>query len=91
MNIKVFANFRDICEGKVVTINHIDNQPVLSVLDALIERYPPMKEELLTEEKELKPMIHVFVNGKSIIHLEGLNTKVYHSDQIALFPPVAGG
>jgi molybdopterin synthase sulfur carrier subunit len=91
MNIKVFANFREICEGKVVTIDHVDDQPVISVLDALIERYPPMEEELFTEEKELKPMIHVFVNGKNIIHLEGLKTTVYQSDQIALFPPVAGG
>jgi molybdopterin synthase sulfur carrier subunit len=91
MNIKVFANFREICEGKMVTIDHVDNQPVLALLDALIESYPSMKEELFTAEKELKPMIHVFVNGKNIIHLEGLQTTVYQSDQIALFPPVAGG
>ncbi|EGL81734.1 MoaD family protein [Caldalkalibacillus thermarum TA2.A1] len=91
MQIKVFANFREICGGKSVTLDLTPPQTVASVLDALIDQYPPMKEELFTEQKTLKPLVHVFVNGQNIIHLDGLKTKVESKDEIALFPPVAGG
>jgi sulfur-carrier protein len=91
MVIKVFANFREICGGKTVTLPINDGQSILSVLTQLIERFPLMDEELFTEEKKLKPLVHVFINGRNIIHLEGLTTPVKETDQIALFPPVAGG
>lgn len=91
MLIKVFANFRDICGGKTVTLNVEDGQAISVVLDQLIELYPLMQEELFTEEKTLKPLVHVFINGQNIIHLNNLSTKVKTTDQIALFPPVAGG
>lgn len=91
MVIKVFANFREICEGKTVTLQIVDGQTILSVLHQLIERFPLMNEELFSEEHQLKPLVHVFINGKNIIHLDGLSTTVKETDQIALFPPVAGG
>ncbi len=89
--IKVFANFREICGGKTVTLTIEDGQPIYSVLNQLIDRFPLMAEELFIEPKKLKPLVHVFINGKNIIHLEGLTTPVKETDQIALFPPVAGG
>jgi sulfur-carrier protein len=91
MLIKVFANFREICGGKTVTLAVEDGQPVHSVLNQLIELFPLMAEELFTNENQLKPLVHVFINGKNIIHLDGLSTTIRVTDQIALFPPVAGG
>lgn len=90
MNVKVFANLRDICGG--VTINVLpDGDQVMDVLDKMIEMFPELKEEIYTEDKTLKPFVHVYVNGRNIIHLEDLKTKVQDTDQFALFPPVAGG
>ncbi|WP_088032744.1 ubiquitin-like small modifier protein 1 [Evansella clarkii] len=91
MDIKVFANFREICGGKKVELKVDGGQEIQAVLDELIERFPPMEEELFTPDKQIKPMVHVFINGRNIIHLNGLETKVSDEDQIALFPPVAGG
>lgn len=91
MLIKVFANYREICGGKTVTLSVEEGQPIFSVLNQLSGQFPLMKDELFTEDKQLKPLIHVFINGKNIIHLEGLSTTVKTTDQIALFPPVAGG
>lgn len=91
MDIKVFANFREICGGKKVQLPIEDGQSILSALDILIEKFPPMEEELFTDDRELKPMIHVFINGRNIIHLNGLDTNLKATDEIALFPPVAGG
>jgi sulfur-carrier protein len=91
MIIKVFANFREICGGKTVTLSINDGQPIVLILDQLIERFPLMADEIFTEEKLVKPYVHVFINGRNIIHLQGLTTPVKVTDQIALFPPVAGG
>lgn len=91
MLIKVFANYRDICGAKTVTLAVEEGQPIFSVLNQLIEQFPLMNDELFTKEQQVKPLVHVFINGKNIIHLKGLSTPIKVTDQIALFPPVAGG
>jgi molybdopterin synthase sulfur carrier subunit len=68
-----------------------DGERVKDVLDKMIEMFPSLRDEIFTVEKELLPFVHVYVNGRNIIHLDDLETKVVETDQFALFPPVAGG
>jgi sulfur-carrier protein len=88
--VKVFANLRKICGGVSVTVQANGNR-VIDVLDELIRKFPELQEEIFTPEKTLKPFVHVFINGRNVIHADGLETKVNETDQFALFPPVAGG
>lgn len=90
MQVKVFANLRDICGGVQVEVIP-DGNRVIDVLNKMIEMFPEMEEEIFTPHKMLKPFVHVYINGKNIIHLEELQTRVDNTDQFALFPPVAGG
>ncbi|WP_307150256.1 ubiquitin-like small modifier protein 1 [Robertmurraya andreesenii] len=90
MQVKVFANLRDICGGVSIEVNPDGNQ-VIDVLDKMVEMYPEIDEEIFTTDKKLKPFVHVYINGKNIIHSEDLQTVVKETDQMALFPPVAGG
>lgn len=90
MLVRVFANLREICGGVGVEVNP-DGQRVIDVLDKMVEMFPDLKNEVFTPEKQLLPFVHVFINGRNIIHLEGLETIVKETDQFALFPPVAGG
>lgn len=90
MIVKVFANLRDICNSDKVEVN-LDGDKVIDVLNTLIDMFPDLKDEIFTEEKQLKQFVHVFVNGRNIVHDQGLETKVKPDDQFALFPPVAGG
>lgn len=90
MQVKVFANLREICGGVHVEVSPEGNR-VIDILDKMIEMYPALEEEIFTEEKKLKPFVHVYINGKNIIHLNDLETPVEEKDQFALFPPVAGG
>jgi molybdopterin synthase sulfur carrier subunit len=91
MKVKLFANFREICLNKVVDVPSPDGSSVTQVLEDLIKLYPAMEEEVFDGERKLKPFVHVFINGRNIIHENGLNTLVSQQDQFALFPPVAGG
>ena len=90
MQVKVFANLRDICGGVKVEVIP-DGNRVIDILDKMVEMFPDIKEEIFTPQKTLKPFVHVYVNGKNVIHLDDLLTEVAESDQFALFPPVAGG
>jgi sulfur-carrier protein len=90
MQVKVFANLRQICGGVTVEVKP-DGNRVVDVLDKMIEMFPDLDEEIFTEEKQLKPFVHVYINGRNIVHDNDLETFVKDSDQFALFPPVAGG
>ena len=90
MLVKVFANLRQICGGVTVEVEP-DGDRVIDVLDKMVEMFPNLQTEIFTSEKTLLPFVHVYVNGRNIIHLEDLDTKVKEEDQFALFPPVAGG
>ncbi|WP_134703921.1 ubiquitin-like small modifier protein 1 [Ammoniphilus sp. YIM 78166] len=91
MIVKVFANFREIVRDKTVEVPSQEGDTVIEILENLIQLYPAFEEEVFTEERTLKPFVHVFLNGRNIIHEDGLQTKVKSTDQFALFPPVAGG
>lgn len=88
--VKVFANLRNICGGVTVNVE-ANGSRVIDILEQMIHDYPGLEEEVFTSEKKLKPFVHVYVNGKNIIHLDDLETSVAETDQLALFPPVAGG
>lgn len=90
MIVKVFANLRDICGGVTVDVQP-NGKRVIDVLDKMIEMYPELHDEIFTSEKKLKPFVHVYINGRNIIHALDLETMVKETDQMALFPPVAGG
>lgn len=91
MKVKVFANFREICQAKSVEVPMESGNRVIDILEALIQMYPALDEEIFTPERTFKPFVHVFLNGRNVIHAEGLQTRVLEDDQFALFPPVAGG
>jgi sulfur-carrier protein len=90
MLVRVFANLRQICGGVGVEVKP-EGQRVIDVLERMVEMFPDLQDEIFTPEKELLPFVHVFINGRNIIHLDGLETIVKETDQFALFPPVAGG
>ena len=51
---------------------------------------PERLDEILDNEN-LKPFIIILKNGRHIQHLNGLETELEEGDNIAIFPPIAGG
>lgn len=90
VQVKVFANLREICNSSVVEVE-TESLVVIGILEELVKMFPAMEDEIFTEERTLKSFVHVFINGHNIIHKDGLQTKINPNDQFALFPPVAGG
>lgn len=90
VTVKVFATLRKICGGVAVKVQS-NGDKVIDILNQMTHDFPDLDEEIFTDERKLKPFVHVYINGRNIIHLEDLDTKVKETDQVALFPPVAGG
>ena len=47
--------------------------------------------EAMFDENGLRSHVRVMVNGRDMDLLQGLETNLTNSDQIAIFPPIAGG
>jgi sulfur-carrier protein len=61
-----------------------------SVLSALYERYPALKEQIQPDQ-ELSRYINVYVNDQDVRYLQGLKTPVGANDTVTLLPAMAGG
>jgi molybdopterin converting factor small subunit len=60
------------------------------VIDDLVERYPPLRDQLL-QHGGLASFVNVFLGGEDVRTLEGLETPVRHDSTVILLPAMAGG
>jgi len=74
---------------KDIQIEGLSN--IRQLLKKLTDLFSAFQDELLADEDHLKPFIHSFVNGRNIIHLNGIDTLIKQNDEIALISPVGGG
>lgn len=92
MNIHFYATLRRIAGEKTVQFNLANGITVQELVDAVVTRFPAMREELLDDEGNLYPHVHVFVNGRDAPYMDdGLATVITTDDKIDIFPAVAGG
>ena len=75
------------------TDNHgvieVSGSSVSSALDSLVEKYPPLKKQLYTDEGRLRSFVNVYLNDEDIRYLE--KTEVKAGDTISIVPSIAGG
>ncbi|HUO84858.1 MAG TPA: ubiquitin-like small modifier protein 1 [Thermoanaerobaculia bacterium] len=64
---------------------------VEEALELLWDRYPGVRDRVLTELGEVRQHVNVFVDGTSIRDAEGLGTAVREGAEIIILPAVSGG
>lgn len=69
----------------------IGGDSIRAVIDALVQRHPALKSQLLTDDGELNRFVNVYVNGQDVRYLAGLDSPVAASDEVRLLPAMAGG
>ena len=65
-----------------------------SLFNVLSKRHGETFKDLILDSKtkEIRRDILILLNGRHVIHLpNGLDTELKEGDEIALFPPIAGG
>jgi sulfur-carrier protein len=69
----------------------LEGGTVAQLVDSLVERFPALRSQLLTEGGELNRFVNVYVNGQDVRYLQGLETPVQARDEVRLLPAMAGG
>jgi len=91
MQVKVYAILRPILGSDVVPVRTQPGQTIQDLIDEMITRWPELRQELVDEDGNLLSKIHIFVNGRRISYLNGVNTVIPEDAIINIFPPVGGG
>ncbi|WP_309492465.1 ubiquitin-like small modifier protein 1 [Candidatus Hecatella orcuttiae] len=61
-------------------------------LSQLVERYgEKFKDRVFDQAGNLRRLLNIYVNGKNIRHLQGLETALKDGDEVSVLPAVSGG
>jgi sulfur-carrier protein len=89
VEVRIPTVFRKFTQGDAVV--KLEPGTVADLIDQLENRYPGMKQQLLTDQGDLHRFVNIYVNDEDARYLEKLETKVAEGDKVALLPSVAGG
>ena len=90
IKVRLYGNSARIMGNSVVEFYHRGELTVRQVIEELVRRRPPLSQELFSEGNVNKRLI-ILVNGRHIMFIQGLETKVKGGDVIDIIPTVAGG
>ena len=91
MRVDFYGIYRPIVGGKSIEFDAAGTT-VRTVLDALIARFPLMRDELLDAHGNLLAAQPLFLNGRNPRLLaDGLQTCLKPADVLSIFSPVASG
>jgi len=84
--------FREVAGGKTFSLELPNNSTIEELIEALKTQ---VNEQIYKKIKDLienkTPGLVILLNGRNIVHLQGLKTKISEKDRIDIFPPGAGG
>ena len=91
MKVRIFATLRSLVGAKELEVDVQAGDTVRHVLEKLTTEYPALAEYIWDSEGHLRRTLSIFIRGRSIRFKDGLDTVLEPGDDLALFPPVAGG
>lgn len=90
--VRLYATLRDRVGGdRVVEVPWNRGDTVGAVLRALVTLRPGLDGYILDERGRVQRFVNIFVDGRDIRYLEGLDTRLTGDEELSVFPPVAGG
>lgn len=89
--VRLYASLRELAGDRTVEVPLPDGATVWDVLIRLIELRPGLASHVLDGEGQVLRYVGVFVDGRDIRYLQGLDTPVRPENEVYIFPPTAGG
>lgn len=90
VKVRAFAGFREIL-GKERELDAIEGSTIADLLNELASSNPCFKESAFDNSGSLQDYVLLMVNKKRIDPLQDLSMVMHEGDELAIFPPVAGG
>ena len=91
MDVRVYATLRPIIGGPKASLDIEPGNTFQQLLDEMIARWPDLTRELYDSKGQLHTGIHVFLNGRDVRYLGGLDMPIPEDGESRIFPPVGGG
>ncbi len=91
MQVKVYATLRLKIGRAKIDVQAGPGDTVRDAVREVLEQYPALRPDLLAGEGKLVKRVHVFLGGRNIHLLDGLDTVIKEGQTLDIFPPVAGG
>jgi LAO/AO transport system kinase len=92
VQVDFYATLRLVVGTKTVDVSLPEGATVRDLLDAIVQRFPPLAEKLMDEAGRLSGQVNVFIDGRGAPYLEnGLDTILRTDQKVDIFPAVAGG
>jgi molybdopterin synthase sulfur carrier subunit len=92
VTIRFFGVFRSIADKKKLTIKFKDAVSLKEAIEEIVEEMPRFKRILIDSELEdPRPNMLIFVNGKEISVLNGLETRLKDGDEVIFIPVLHTG
>ena len=91
MDVRVYATLRPIVGGPLAQLQTGPGGTFRQLLDEMLTRWPRLERELLDKEGALRNSIHIFLNGRDVRYLGGLDIPIPENADVCIFPPVGGG
>ena len=90
VRVRAFASFREIL-GKERELNAEEGSTIADLLNELASFSPRFKESAFDNSGGLHDYILLMWNKKKIDPCQDLSLEMHEGDELAIFPPVAGG
>ena len=90
VKVRAFAGFREIL-GKERELDAKEGSTIADLLNELASSNPGFKESAFDNSGRLQDYVLLMVNKKRIDPLQDLSMEMHEGDELAIFPPVAGG
>ncbi|MCJ7810796.1 MAG: MoaD family protein [Dehalococcoidia bacterium] len=89
--VRLYGSLRELAGELEIDVSLPDGARVRDLLGRLEELRPALAHRLLDENGNITRFANVFVNGRDIRDLDGLDTPVLPNDEVTILPPAAGG
>ncbi|MDR2554649.1 MAG: molybdopterin-synthase adenylyltransferase MoeB [Fibromonadaceae bacterium] len=69
----------------------VSGSTVREIINSLVNAHPDIKAHLFADNDTLRDFINLFVDGKNVNSLQGLDTPVADNGEVMIVPAIAGG
>ena len=91
ITVRIPSYLAEFARGQTALTLETSGTSVRSLLTALWEQYPALRDRVVDEQNEVRQHINIFVGEDAIRHVNGLDTPVSANDEIMIVPAVSGG
>ena len=91
MEVKVYATLRLKIGRPTIDVDARPGETVRAAIHEVLAQYPVLTRDILAEDDEFVNHVHVFLGGRNVRLLGGLDAVIQEGQRLDIFPPVGGG